>query len=244
MKIFIVLIFLAAVPFGAARADCTLSSNGETRKEATIVYNKQFDVLQVCLNNRWRALGRIRGVEATPCNEANLMPGCLRSDGTIYAGISPDGDRPMFVTRCDYGQNWNGYRCDGPRLARPWNDGSQTGHSVQTGALSLVSGAANTALLMTLDSNTELEGDQPFVAAQSCADLDMHGRSDWYLPALDEMWVIQHDFMDIGNFTIGAAGYYVSTQGTISGARWINMSGSSGNNSRHGMRYVRCARKD
>src|SRR5690606_34398043 len=50
--------------------------------------------------------------------------GTVCADGSVYAGNSPDGDVPMYVTRCDLGQAWDGAACGGTRQQLPWNDGS------------------------------------------------------------------------------------------------------------------------
>src|SRR5574337_562894 len=34
--------------------------------------------------------------------------GTVCGDGTVYAGLSPDGNVAMFTTRCDVGQSWTG----------------------------------------------------------------------------------------------------------------------------------------
>lgn len=231
------------INFSTARADCLLVSKGETRKEGTIVYNKKHDVLQTCLGQKWRALGRIKPVERPTCNPANLLPGCLREDGTIYAWLTPDGERPMFVTRCDYGQSWNVNKCEGTRLPRPWNDGSQTATTVQTGITDFSTGAANTQALAVMDSNNELEGIQPFMAAKACAELNIHGHNDWYLPAADEMLKIYDAKDEIGDFLPGF--YFTSTQGIGNTGRVVHMDDGSINQSlRYLLRNIRCARKE
>jgi len=39
---------------------------------------------------------------------ASPTVGDVCSDGTVYAGISPDGNRAMYVARCDLGMSWSG----------------------------------------------------------------------------------------------------------------------------------------
>jgi len=41
--------------------------------------------------------------------------GQICSDGTVYAGISPDGNKHMYTTRCDQGMSWDGSNCTGTR---------------------------------------------------------------------------------------------------------------------------------
>lgn len=44
-------------PLSPARADCTLTSSGETRPEGTMIYNKDWDLVQACqADGSWRSL--------------------------------------------------------------------------------------------------------------------------------------------------------------------------------------------
>lgn len=237
-SIALIVILLCARP---AQADCILKSLNETRKEGVIVYNKDFDVLQVCTGTKWRALGKLKPKDKPACNPANLMPGCLSADGSIYAGKSPDGDRPMFVTRCDYGQNWDGFKCAGIRLLRPWGGG--IGSNPAVNAHHIFSGSTNTDMLINADSNPDEDGQQPYMAAQACADLNIHSKTDWYLPARDELLIISHHHEEIENFQIGA--WYYTSNGAGGAGRVIIM-GSDGTTTinLNSSLPIRCARKD
>ena len=79
-------------------------------------------------------------------------PGTVCSDGTIYAGQSPDGNVKMYTTRCDEGENWDGSGCTGVRVRVPWNDGNSSNFvSVSTNdftdsklIISILSGSVST----------------------------------------------------------------------------------------------------
>lgn len=231
-----------------AFADCLLTSKGETRREGTIVYNKDYDVMQACIGTRWKALGRIKPVEREACNPSNMIPGCLHTDGSVYAGITPDGDRPMFTTRCGYGRSWNGVSCEGAHIPRPWNSGVSGSDATPIAVQSLASGTLNTDYLMTLDSHTNLDGKQDFLAAKACADIKIHESNDWYLPALDELYVLYNNQDAIGDFM--PQRYSTSNGGGTpapygSSLNWINFKdGSTGANTGVSSRFIRCTRKD
>lgn len=104
--------------------------------------------------------------------------GAVCPDGTVYAGITPDGNKKMMVTRCDAGMTWGGSSCTGTATLIQWVT-APTG--VITGYNSWVTGKTNTDGLAQL-----FNADSPYVAAKYCYDLDVHGHSDWYLPAADE----------------------------------------------------------
>lgn len=233
-------ILCAAHPAWAA---CTLKSDDTPRKEGVIVYNKDFDVLQVCIGTKWRALGRIKKLEDVPCGE-NLMPGCIAANGTVYAGRSPDGERPMYTTRCDAGLAWNGIGCTGVITRMPWNNGNGAGNVIP-GTGNPNTGKYNTDLLASLDADTSMAGDQPYIAAQYCANLNAYGHDDWYLPALNESLVMLANQDDIRHFENRA--YWTSLQ-TASRADTATIiifpSGVYGHQTRANLYNVRCVRKD
>jgi hypothetical protein len=178
-----------------------------------------------------------------------LNPGDLCSDGTIFSGCGGASYTPFYVTRCDGGQTWSGSACTGTRVQKPWNDGN-TANYTTTNVQNDSDGAANTVALTngvvdgTGDSSTAV-GLQPHQAAQYCADLVIHGYSDWYLPApfdLFTMWV--HSAV-IGNFT--TADYWSSAEywwNTDSWRQSFNDGARVGNGSRkEDSLYVRCARR-
>lgn len=227
-----------------AYADCHLISKNQMRREGTIVYNKDYDVLQACVGGRWRALGKIASDPNPPCGP-NKEPGCLHTDNTIYAGLSPDGNRPMFTTRCATGKNWSGATCDGVEIKLPFNFGNGSNRAI-FGPNSPFDGAANTQALVSLDADTVMPGFQDFLAARYCSDLHIHGHNDWYLPAILELAVLYHYKSDIRGFR--PVIYYSSTAyGAAPGNMMIIFQGNNETakpNEPQYERSFRCVRKD
>jgi hypothetical protein len=103
--------------------------------------------------------------------------GTVCSDGTIYVGTDPDGGQKLMTTRCDSGQTWSGSACTGEAVELPWDNGIyQSGF---TGYTSDTTGKANTEGLANDSDPTS-----PHLAAKYCYDLDIHGHTDWFLPAV------------------------------------------------------------
>lgn len=191
-----------------ANANCPLVSNGEMRPVGTVIYNSDFSVLQGCApNGTWHALGAVRS--SSPQNCPNIGDTC--DDGTIYAGVSPDGNVRMYTTPADAASLYT------------WNDGSSnwvdtamancTDASPGTAA-TCQTGEANTALLVGLSGSGT---PAPYDAAEYCDGLSAHGYDDWYLPAQDELNMLYTNkntgdlngtFDESGSFP---AGYYWSS---------------------------------
>lgn len=155
-----------------------------------VVYNSSTRHMQYCDGGMWRT------VEVSePCH-ANAPPGTICRDGSVYAGLSPDGNVPMYTTPADLGF-YN------------WNDGAGSVDTAMvncTGAqASCYTGAANTALLVGADANSDIAGFQNHEAAHACNDLVAHGKSDWYLPAAQELVVLYNNRLAIGGFTLVGA---------------------------------------
>ena len=134
----------------------------------------------------------------TPVGSSTALPqGCpnigdICDDGTVYAGLSPDGSVEMFTTVNDAGEI-------------EWNDGV-SGNWTATGATSATDGDGNTNTIVVTDSNTDA-GFQPHNAAQYCYDLVAGGADDWYLPAQDELNVLYTNRVAIGNFELAGGEY-------------------------------------
>ncbi|MBI1321640.1 DUF1566 domain-containing protein [bacterium] len=186
-----------------------------------------------------------------PCAGAPAV-GTVCADGSVYAGNSPDGNVPMFVTRCDLGQTWDGSACTGTRTLRQWNDGSSNWldtplANCTTNSPNAVAacneGKGNSAFLNTADSSSAA-GTQPHLAAQACESLNIHGKDDWYLPAQGELYVMWQNRLAIDNFLLGGQFYWSSSEHGNNGARSIRFSdGFQSNNVKNGNPRVRCARR-
>jgi len=216
---------------GPAFAACTdpAGNPGE------ITYNTSYDVFQGCTANAgWVAFHTISA--ADPC-AGSPAAGTVCSDGSVYAGLSPDGNVKMFTTPSDGGNyQWGTHGTD------------TTMDSCDVPTFSVGScrtGASNTTLLVTNYLGSEA-GTQ---AAEYCDGLSAHGRSDWYLPAIAELGVLYTSRVAIGGFnTTGGAWpagwYWASTEDYNNGALSQNFAnGTQTDNFKYEEFAVRCVRK-
>ncbi len=193
------------------------------------------------------SLWQITTQSTGPCG--NVGPGdegTICSDGSIYAGISPDGNRNMYVPRCDIGMTWDGTTCTGTRS----NLAFSTGNTIYNGYGNMNTGAYNTEELASLSN-----ADGPYSAASACQDLVAHGKSDWYLPARWELREIYVKLVDgtpmdslpnplVPGFATSDT-YWASTEGNTLTAMGTNFAiGMHASYSKGGLFRVRCARKD
>ncbi len=163
--------------------------------------------------------------------------GAVCIDGTVYAGLSPDGNVKMYTTRCDVGQTWSGSACTGTRLTKTWNNG--TTNWTTTGYTSATTGRANTTGIAALS-----DAGSPHYAAQYCDALSANGRSDWYLPAKDELNVMYTNKTAIGSFLVDGTYYWSSSEYNNNDA-WIQRfsDGYQGYYYKSNNYLVRCARR-
>ncbi|MFN3700408.1 MAG: DUF1566 domain-containing protein [Alphaproteobacteria bacterium] len=180
----VLLLALMVFSFEAVAQDCS-APDGD---RGTMVYSSDYGALQACTSKGWVALHPPAcpdGDGCDPCLPMNSpASGTTCADGTIYAGLSPDGNVPMFTTPAD-----------APTLMS-WNDGSDFWLDTDMENCTSMSpsfqescrtGRANTNLLVSLGSSPS---PAPYVAANYCYDLDAHGHTDWYLPSQDELDVL------------------------------------------------------
>jgi len=158
-----------------------------TASKGEVIFNETYDVLQGCTARGWMAFHE--PAPPDPC-ALSPSPGDVCADGTIYAGLSPDGNVAMYTTPADAG-------------LFTWNDDGLAGDAIDTPMVNCVStevscrsGEDNTALLITEDSDSALAGIQPHNAAHHCSDLVAHGHSDWYLPAIEELGILFDNLVD------------------------------------------------
>lgn len=203
-----------------------------------MIYNADYKVMQYCNSEDWVAIGKD---PEDPC-AGSPSPGDLCADGSVYAGLSPDGNVKMYVTRCDTGQTWDGSNCTGTRLSLPWNDGDT--NYVETSYTSAITGETNTSGIAAIDSNNVTGGFQDHVAAVYCNDLSQDGYTDWYLPAKEELNVIYGNKDVIGQFNTGGSWYWSSTESDISDA-WTQRFSTDNQFSliKYNTRLVRCVRR-
>jgi len=159
----------------------------------------------------------------------------------------------MFTTPCDVGMAWDAQDgCTGSRTTYPWNNGNAADRT-PTKAKSFRDGKANTAIIIATDSDSGTAGVQPHQAAQYCADLTAHGFTDWYLPAISELFLLAAHANQIGGFPIfdNSLYFWPSTECRVEwcdddsalsvGHFWAVSYPYSDKDSAH---YVRCVRND
>ena len=169
------------------------------------------------------------------CLLASPTPGVTCADGSLFAGFSPDGNNKMYTTALTSQGN------------APWGaNGTVT--SVQTFQTSNITGRANTAALspggLYEDSDSGRVGVQTHPVAASCDALVVHGHSDWYLPAYNELRVM-YDNRNT-NLAFVAGEYWSSTEVATTTARPLNMAtgGTTSFRSKTDFRQHRCVRRD
>jgi hypothetical protein len=162
--------------------------------------------------------------------------GTVCADGSVYAGLSADGNLPMYAQRCDLGMTWNGATCTGVRSIIAWNNGA--GSYVLESQTNTSTGRANTAALAALG-----DADSPHTAAIDCVGLNEDGHTDWYLPSRNELATIYAGVGAIGNFNLGTY-YWSSSEFNISNASGQRFSDGLQNTiSKTTANYVRCVRR-
>lgn len=203
-----------------------------------IVYNSSYGIIQGCTDDGWVALHQ--GAPAAPdaCAGSPAV-GTVCGNGSVYAGLSPDGNVPMYTTPADAGQ-------------MAWNNNNNSWLSwTATGQSSTVTGEANTLALIGIDSDSVTPGTQPHLAAQYCNNLVAHGHNDWYVPARDELAVLYANSMDIGGFDTSGyplGVYGTSTEDTVApGSHYIGQYFDNGfvndDLEKYEIAHIRCVRK-
>ena len=142
---------------------------------------------------------------ATPegdCTVDSPAIGTVCADGTVYAGLSGTG-LPMYTTRCDLGQTWDGVTCTGSATTTSWNNGSTDWFTVP--GMSTSDGKSNTNTLVAQE-----DVGAPYNAATACHNSDAHGKNDWYLPARSELAHLYNHRVQVGGFS--SSSYWTSTQ--------------------------------
>ncbi|MDD3288698.1 MAG: DUF1566 domain-containing protein [Alphaproteobacteria bacterium] len=137
------------------------------------------------------------------CAVASPAAGTVCADGSVYVGLSPDGNVKMYTTRCDQGMTWSGSACTGTRSTYMWGT-----YGTLTNINSTTTGRANTTALVTNYSTLNDGYTTGVPAASTCENLTVHGKSDWYLPAKDELHLI---WTSAGSSSAGVTSTYSSS---------------------------------
>jgi len=179
--------------------------------EGAIRYNSASNCTEFCNGSDWTCLNVTIFSNTTPPTSCPDI-GDTCDDGSIYAGISPDGLVKLYTTPADAGQF-------------SWNDGTTNWLDIAmvncvTAEATCDTGEANTALLVGLGSSPS---PAPYVAARHCDNLTAHGHSDWYLPARYELAVLSTNRTAIGGFNLTGsfpAGWYWSSSERNNANSW------------------------
>jgi len=182
--------------------------------EGAIHYNSSSKQLEVC--------------QPSGAGCPNIGDTC--PDGTIYAGLSPDGNIPMYTTPANAG-------------AMPWNNGNTSNivNLYTPTTESMTGGEASTAAFIGVDSDSGTAGVQPFQAPEYCYNLDAHGHTDWYVPANDEFLVLRDSYLLIGGFTETA--YWTASEVCCDAMWYLNIPSGGGAGVKRFNNMVRCVRK-
>ena len=169
------------------------------------------------------------------CIEGGL-PGDICPDGSMIAGLSPDGNQVMYTTRCDKGQVWDGSSCIGTRQTTTWNNGSWN----TTGYTSSITGKNTENLAILADAGS------PKVA-QYCADLiEMDTTTGTCQQRrFNQLWLnfgSGKTHTSVGNFDVSGQTYWSSSEYNYQYA-WIQRlsDGYQGNRKSYGY-LLRCVR--
>ncbi|HIF26221.1 MAG TPA: DUF1566 domain-containing protein [Micavibrio sp.] len=177
---------------------------------------------------------------ASPQGCPNVGDVC--DDGTIYAGLSPDGNVAMYAAKTDVssGLSWNAGNASGASMV------SVSGATCYLGGeTGCQTGEQNTLNAVILDSDSATGGSQQHLAARACAGFDAAGAGDWYLPAQEELEML-YDNREVGGFagTFANTQYWSSSEPNATAIYYYDFGGAGVNNSTKELAYaVRCVRK-
>jgi hypothetical protein len=212
--------------------------------DIALAADKTVGLIYDSTSQRWRAGGLpfdLGGMCTGPSDCPAVGNTC--SDGSVFAGCPAGHYERMFTTKCRAGRTWDGSACTGTETTLPWNNGNATGR-VNIASSSRIDGEGNTALAIAADSDTLVGGVQPHQAAQYCADLNIHGQTDWYLFSDSEGKAMQMYYTAIGDF--GGSAFWTSSEYTNASQAYLTgMSATGGNglSTKESLQPIRCVRK-
>jgi hypothetical protein len=143
-----------------------------------------------------------------PSALASASPGAACADGSIYAGSLSGKHLITHVSGCGYEPSGTGSTKPSAAFTPTCTGGTdsitkQWGSVATEGAISLTDGRLNTNQLLA-----DAQGTNP--AAAYCQHLNLHGKTDWYLPAQDEFDLLYQRRAAIGGFA--SAVYWTSSE--------------------------------
>ena len=169
------------------------------------------------------------------CTDPNPPVGTICADGTVYIGLTPDGNVKMYATRCRGGKTWDGSNCTGSSLSMKWSEDN----TIFTGNNNAITGEANTIALAALSN-----ADAPYNAAAYCNTLNIHGHTDWYLPARTEATLMINACGVLDDTSCTSTWlYWDSTENSFNNARFWRFNGQNGSYNKSNSASMWCVRK-
>ncbi|MBN9889378.1 DUF1566 domain-containing protein [Salipiger abyssi] len=203
----------------------------DSSKEGAIRYNSSSSCAEYCDGNDWTCPSSGGCVAPTLC--PNVGDVCDDSD----AGTTND---PIFAGFILYGTSCEALYVtdDNQSAGTEWRTPNPGLDDIATD--SYTDGRA---------SSDQIANSTTFPAFKLCKDLTDGGYSDWYLPSIDEMWLLAKNSSDIdvnasGSFTSNS--YWISNEAGIYNAFQLDMSVPYFNNfaPKDATLEVRCVRRD
>jgi hypothetical protein len=201
------------------------------RPEGAMVYNSDYRVMQYCDGASWIPIGK----RPNPCDNPSAPLGTQCSDGSYFIGNSPEDAKKVYMTNSSYETDTT---YSNPPICTWCGDGAL--------APSFTDGRANTNALLS---------DNPvgYNAAAYCDGLEnVHGHSDWYLPAGGNDSTTEHYLFHAMKQAVGPVDgmgsnndwYWSSTAYGANGAYWRrNDSGFQSDTAVNTILHVRCVRR-
>ncbi|MCB9990481.1 MAG: DUF1566 domain-containing protein [Rhodospirillales bacterium] len=184
-------------------------------------YNSTDHVMQFCSNQGLHWMGKTSPDPAASCSTI----GDTCPDGSYYAGLSPDGNVPMYMADV------------ASETTDSWNNG--TTNWTVTGFTNATDGDGHTAGLVSL-----ADAGAPYDAAGYCDSLSAHGHSDWYLPAISELSLLWNGGTPVGDIKTDGTSYWTSSELSSSNGYFIRFNDfNQGPFSKNTAVAVRCVRK-
>ncbi len=170
------------------------------------------------------------------CTDTNPVVGTFCADGSVFAGISPDSGKKMYATPCPQGLTWNGSACTGTATTHVWS----TTNTIFNGISSDILGASNTASIVALSN-----ADAPYPAANQCDALTFGTKTDWYLPAENEVdLLITACGLIPGIPCTSGTNHWTSSESTNTNATYWRPNNQVATIGKTSAQRVHCVRKD